>query len=172
MQLKIFIGSFDLKKLLITTAISLLVLDLFATMYFFKYWEAQSMSERMLGLAMVINGESLNSFDPDFRTGMLGLINQTIAFMLVVFLCINSFFYFYLTQKKKWAWQYAITYTSTASLFCLITALENINVGWIWSTINILSIALYGAFAYIVWLKKADCMDKGFRFALSQNPVQ
>jgi len=154
---------FSLYKTLLVCALSSLLLDILSSLYFVEYWKAQELSDRFVTLALFSQGNSIKEFDPHFLDEIKRMIENTGGFMLMIFLFINSLFYFYLVFKKKWAWQYVVTYTSTAALFCLITALESPKVGTFYSIYNITAIFLYALLSYVLWLRKMEVSEKGFR---------
>ncbi len=164
-----FFKSLSLKKTLTACAIAAFILDVLSSFYFAEYWRAQGLSSRFLSLSLIVQGGKPSDFDPHFTTELEGIIEHTASFILLMFLVINSVFYFYLPFKKKWAWQYAFTYTSTAALFCLVTALERPNVSLISSVYNILAIFLYALVSLALWQRKVEVIEKGFRLKTSEQ---
>ena len=160
--------SFSLKKTLFISAIASLVLDVVSSLYFVEYWKVQNLSERFLSLALFAQGGSISELDPHFLDELRTMIENTAGFMLMIFLVINGVFYAYLTQEKKWAWQYVVTYTASASLFCLVTAIEAPKVGTFFTTYNILAIGLYAFLAYVLWMRKAEVQESGFKWKSSE----
>lgn len=158
-----YLKSYPLKKTLLVAAIASLILDILSSLYFVEYWKAQDLSERFITLALFAQGGTINDMDPHFMDEMRTILENTAGFMLMIFLLINCVFYIYLTQKKKWSWQYVVTYTMTASLFCLVTALETPKVGTLLEVYNILAIILYALLSYVLWLRKAEVQERGFR---------
>jgi hypothetical protein len=157
------IREFSLPRLLLICSLGLITLDIANSIYFIKYWEVAQLSEKMM--AMTLAYQNLNWFELDntFRQELIGIANQTAAFILVIFLIINSFFCFYLYQRKRWAWHYAVSYSTTASVFTIMTALENVPVGLLFNFINWLCIPGYALIGLLVWARKNDCHYKRFK---------
>ena len=161
--------SFPIKKTLLLCAVLAFALDILNSLYFAQYWQAQGLSSRFVSLSLMANGAGPGDFDPHFTTELEGLVENTMRLILTVFLMVNAFFYSYLPFQKKWSWQYAFTYTSTASLFCLVTALERPNVSTFYSFTNILAIFLYALLALVLWSRKSEVQEKGFRLKSAEQ---
>lgn len=155
--------SYPLKKTLLICALAAFALDILNSLYFAEYWQAQGLSSRFVSLSFMAQGGSPADFDPHFTRELEGIVQNTALFILTIFLLVNTVFYFYLPFKKKWSWQYAFTYTSTASLFCLITALERPAVSTFYALTNVLAIFLYALLALVLWTRKSEVNEKGFR---------
>ena len=161
--------SFPLKKTLLLCAVLAFALDILNSLYFAQYWQAQGLSSRFVSLSLMANGAEHGDFDPHFTSELEGMVENTARFILMIFLLVNTVFYFYLSFQKKWSWQYAFTYTSTASLFCLVTALERPNVSTFYSLTNILAIFLYALLALVLWSRKSEVQEKGFRLKSAEQ---
>lgn len=163
------IRSFPLKKTLLLCALLAFALDFLNSFYFAEYWQAQGLSSRFVSLSLMANGAGPADFDPHFTSELEGMVENTARFMLMIFLLVNAVFYFYLAFRKKWSWQYAFTYTSTASLFCLVTALERPNVSTFYALTNVLAIFLYASLAVVLWSRKIEVQEKGFRLKSAEQ---
>ncbi len=161
--------SLPLRKTLIIAALSAFALDILSSAYFIEYWQAQGLSSRFVSLSLLTQGGSRADFDLHFIAELEGMVENTARFILMIFLIVNAVFYAYLPFQKKWSWQYALTYTSTASLFCLVTALERPNVSTVFSAYNILAIFLYALLALVLWSRKSEVQEKGFRFKSAEQ---
>lgn len=161
--------SLPLKRTLLISAMAALVLDVLSSMYFLEYWQAQGLSSRFVSLSLMVQGGSHGELDPHFISEIEGIVENTVRFILMMFLIINTVFYSYLPFQKKWSWQYVFTYTSTASLLCFVTAVEQPKVSTFFTVYNILAIFLYALLALVLWSRKLEVKEKGFRFKSAEQ---
>jgi hypothetical protein len=159
-----------LRPLLVISAVALWVLDILSAFYFARYWEASGLPYKLLQVALLSRKLEWDDLDPNSQEQIIALLTSTGGIMLLTFLIVNSVFYFYLVWKKRWSWQYVLTYATTAAGFSFITALEGVPVGTTLVITNALSIPAYLILAGVLWARKADCSEKGFRLRPSQNP--
>jgi hypothetical protein len=164
MSLLLKLRQLPLHFMLIFCSSSAFILDILSSLYFIRYWRVQMISEKMIAISLAYQGYHFSDFDRQFQVELMGIVEQTAAFVLLAFLIVNSFFYLYLYFQKRWAWQYALTYTATASLFCLVTAFEAPAVGVLLSSYNILAIFLYALLALGIWSRKDEIKGHGFKF--------
>ncbi len=150
-------------------AVAAVALDVISAYYFVKLWQQIHMGERLWQLALMLRGENWYELEPAFRQELLGISDITAATVLLALLLMNSVFYLYLLTKKKWAWQYAFTYSWTAALLQLTTLSDAGALPLYWIPINLLVMLLYLALGVLLWARKGEFKEKSLRFKLSQN---
>ncbi|MBY0515803.1 MAG: hypothetical protein K2P81_02765 [Bacteriovoracaceae bacterium] len=160
-----YLRSRNLNVLLRVTSFSALILDLLNSVYFFKYWEKQALSQRLWSMALMLRGESWGHLDPAFQLELLGITDITLSLIIMAVVMVNSVFYLYLLFAKKWAYQYVISYTFSAAALCILTLFEGFPVGGLWEAINIFSIPSYLGLSLIIWSRKTELSQSGFRLS-------
>lgn len=159
-----------LQRLLWACAAVALLLDLLSAMYFVRYWEVKNTGAKMWELSMALQGQDWYALEPQYRQQLVSVLTMSAGMMLLTFLVVNSVFYVYLAFGKRWSWQYVITYALTAAAMAIMTLFEGMQVGMFWDVFNVLSIPFYLALGFLVWSRKSECAEKGFRFRRAQNP--
>jgi hypothetical protein len=159
-----------LQRLLWTSAASAWILDILSSMYFVRYWYVKNTGERMWSMAMALQGQDWYALDPEYRQQLTSVVAMSAGLMLLGLVLVNTVFYLYLGFRKRWSWQYVLTYTLSAAAMGLMTLFEGVRIGAFWDLFNILSIPAYLFLGFVVWARKSECADKGFRFKSAQNP--
>ncbi len=162
--------SLPLQRLLWVSALSAWVLDLISALYFVRYWEVKNTGAQMWSMAMAMQGLDWYALEPEYRQQLISILTMSAGMMLLGILIVNTVFYFYLAHHKRWSWQYVVTYCIGAAGMGLITMFEGVRVGIFWDIFNALSIPAYVFLGFVVWARKPDCADKGFRFKRAQSP--
>ena len=120
---------------------------------------------RVIDPALDLAAQLRRNLDPAFRQELLGITDITLSLIIMVVVMVNSVFYLYLLFAKKWAYQYVISYTVGAAALCILTLFEGFPVGGLWEGINILSFPSYLALSLIIWSRKAELSQTGFKFS-------
>lgn len=163
-RLVIWARGLPLQRVLWASAASAWLLDILSAMYFVRYWQVKNTGERMWTMAMALQGQDWYALDPEYRQQLTALVAMSAGTMLVGLILVNTVFYAYLGFRKRWSWQYVLTYTLTAAAMGLATFFEGVKVGLVWDLFNILSIPAYLFLGFIVWARKSECAEKGLRF--------
>lgn len=163
-RLVIWARGLPLQRVLWASAASAWLLDILSAMYFVRYWQVKNTGERMWTMAMALQGQDWYALDPEYRQQLTALVAMSAGTMLVGLILVNTVFYAYLGFRKRWSWQYVLTYTLTAAAMGLATLFEGVKVGLVWDLFNILSIPAYLFLGFIVWARKSECAEKGLRF--------
>lgn len=158
-----FARNFPLPKLLLSVISLGFLCDFLSALYFMRYWQAQDLSNRIWSLLMLSRGEDWFAVDEVLRLEMVALADSSMSFMLMVFLIVNTLLYIYLWLQKKWAHQYFVSFMGTASLLAVTILFEGFPVGGWWEAVNILTIPVYGALAFVLWARKAEITGTGLR---------
>lgn len=161
--------SLPLQRLLWTSAAAAWLLDIMSAMYFARYWEVKQTGAKLWSMSMALQGLDWYALEPQYRQQLVTVLTMSAGMMLLSLLVVNTVFYVYLAFHKRWSWQYVITYAFSAAAMALMTLFEGMHVGMFWDIFNILSIPLYLFLGFLVWSRKSECADKGFRFKRVQN---
>jgi hypothetical protein len=138
-------------------------LDILTSIYFITYWRVQNVSEKMWQQALMLRGENWYELEREFQLELSGILDQNVGIMLMTIVLANLVFYFYFCYRKKWAWHYLVAYFATAVLMALSLLTKGFPVGGPLEVINIASIPMYLILAAILWARKSDFTQKGFR---------
>lgn len=157
-------SSIESQKLALSLSLSAAALDIINAAYFVKYFSVQNLSERAWSLALRMRGENWWGLDENLRQEFIGMANQSLGMMILAILMVNSFFYFYFSKRKLWAWQYVQSYAWGAVGLTLLTLLEGFPVGGAWEIINLSAIPCYTLLALMCWARKSDFNRSGFRW--------
>lgn len=159
-----FAQRFPLPNLLLTVIGLGSLCDVLSVLYFIRYWQALDLSNRVWSLLMLGRGENWYAVDEVLRAEMVALADNSVSFMLFVFLLINTVFYVYLWLRKKWAQQYFVSFMGTAALFAVTVLFEGFPVGGLWEAVNVLTIPCYAVLAFVLWARRAELQGTGLRF--------
>jgi len=130
-------------KFVSATILVLLITDLLNGYYLKLYWSKKEISRLMVEQSILRSGVTLEDFSPDTFNEMLGFVNNTFTFFLLIILLNNLFFYGFYLKKKLWAQGFVLFYTLTAALFNLTFIFDHAGLGAHWIIYNVLTIPLY-----------------------------
>lgn len=135
------------RRFVILTVILLIILDFLSGYYLKLTWASKDFSQKMLELSVENMKLQVTDFSQETMNEMVGLVNMTIDFMLVLLFINNLFFYFFYLRKKLWAQSYVLFYTLTAAFLSLTMVFDH-QAGTGWLIFNILTIPTY-AYLYM-----------------------
>jgi hypothetical protein len=130
------------RRFVILTVILLIILDFLSGYYLKMTWANNALSQKMLALSVDNMKLQLADFSQETINEIMGLVNMTVDFMLVLFFINNLFFYFFYLRKKLWAQSYVLFYTLAAAFLSLAMIFDN-HAGMGWMIFNILTIPTY-----------------------------
>jgi hypothetical protein len=131
------------RRFVVSTVLSLVVLDIINGFYLKLSWVKNGLSDKMVML--VIEGMKLQpeDFDQSTMLEIGGLVDKSFDFFLFLIMTNNLFFYFFYLRKKLWAQGYVLFYTLTAAMFSGLMIFDGYGMGLGWMVFNLLTVPFY-----------------------------
>lgn len=134
---------FGARRFVVATVILLIVTDLVNSWYLKLYWVKKNYAQLLVRQSIEQSGLLFEDFNIGTIQEMLGFLNNTFHFFLMIILANNLFFYIFYLRKKLWAQGFVLFYTLTAAMFSLTLLFDNAGLGTGWLVYNFLTIPLY-----------------------------
>ncbi len=131
------------KTFLGLAVLTLLGLDLGNGQFLRLSWLEKNTSLNLVHLLGQKGELNLADLSPDTMTELVGMVDNTFLFFLLIVLVNNLFFYLFTLRGKLWAHSFLVFYTMTGALFSLVMVVDSFGMGSFWGLFNILSIAIY-----------------------------
>lgn len=131
------------RRFVISTVVLLILTDLINSWYLKLYWVKKDYAQLLVRQSIQRSGLLYEDFNIGTINEMLGFLNNTFHFFLLIILVNNLFFYVFYLRKRLWAQGFVLFYTLTAAMFSLTLLFDNAGLGAGWMTYNLLTIPLY-----------------------------